>query len=797
MVDKYRRLKNQSSWLLFSLALISFSMILYEIILTRLFAVLLSYHYVFAVLSLSMLGLGFGGLLLTKWFKHLNNSRFTIYTSLSVLIITTIIFLLSQFSPTSWGSAITWIILFLPAVPFFFFGITLASFFQNAPGKSSLLYGFDITGGALAALIAVPLLDSISATKAVYLVVIVLAFSALILGLVHRLKFKITAISISLILLGAISVSLVPSGLLPIKTELNKDINRALNPLSGNGKIVETRWSSFGQTDLVESSLFPGEKMIYIDGAAGTSMYDYRKLLDDTLIQRDLTTNFGEFFPFLFLERTEKDNALIIGPGGGRDILVALFGGVKSITAVEVNPDLVQIVKDYEDFNGGIYSKLPNVNLIVQEGRSFLSNTDNTYDLIMMALPVTKSSRSLNGYSLTENYLFTVEAFNTYLDRLTPEGRIIFVTHGSPELYRLLSLVLTAFEQRGIPNEKAMNHLYAIAKHDMPTLVIRKNAFDTKDIQIRHATLHEMGFDQGAYFFPFQEQASFSLPISEDTSTTILWNMFDQNFVDLAEGTMTLQDIVKELPIDISAVQDDSPFFYNFDIKLPSPFRQLYALVVLGFVAITLLVSVKKAPQAVKLKSIRPFVQNPVLKIYLLVFVFLGIGFMMLEVSFFQKLTLYLGNPVRATSVLLFSLLVGMGTGSFTSTFIKKYLFRGILLTSSAIFILSVGYSNMLDQLMAFPFPVSLKTGLLTGILGYFMGFPFPLAIRLMNQEKLGQYTSVMWGANGLASVAGSIMAMIIGIEWGFTNALYIGGGMYLTVVFLIVIMKARKESSD
>lgn len=795
MVEKSHRLKVQTCVHLFSLALISFSMILYEIILTRIFAVLLSYHYVFAVLSLSMLGLGFGGVLLTRWFKHLSNTLFTVYTSLSVLLVTSIIFLVSQYSPASWGGTVTWIILFLPVVPFFFFGTTLASYFQKAPEKSSLLYGFDIAGGALAALFAVPLLDSIPAIKAVYLVAIILALSALILGLVHRIKFKIVAITLSTILLGGISASFVPGNLLPIKTELNKDINNALNPLSGKGKIVESRWSSFGQTDLVESTLFPGEKMIYIDGAAGTSMYNYRTLLDDTLIQADITTNFGEFFPFLFLERPEKDNALIIGPGGGRDILVALFGGVKSITAVEVNPDLVQIVRDYEDFNGGLYSKLPNVDLVVEEGRSFLTNTDNTYDLIMLALPVTKSSRSLNGYSLTENYLFTVEAFNTYLDRLTPEGRIIFVTHGAAELYRLLSLVLTAFEERGIPNEQAMNHLYTIAKHNMPTLVIRKKTFDAKDIQIRHATLHNMGFDQGAYFFPFQEQASFLLPLSEDTSSTILWRMFDQYFVDLSEGTKTLQDIVKEMPIDISAVHDDSPFFYNFDTGLPSPFRQLYALLVLGFVSIIILVSVKKVPKIIKSKSIRTFAQNQILKVYLLVFVFLGIGFMMLEVSFFQKLTLYLGNPVKATSVLLFSLLLGMGTGSFTSTFIKKQLFSTILITGVAIFLLSLGFSSILDQLMAFPISVPLKAGLLTGILGYFMGFPFPLAIRLMHKENLAQYTSVMWGANGLASVAGSIIAMIIGIEWGFTPALAFGGAMYLitSLLILLLIFKERK----
>ena len=793
-------IKNRFILTLCSLALISFSLILYEIILTRIFAVLLSYHYVFAVLSLAMLGLGMGGLVLTKWVrsgKNLDTTLFTILTAFILAIVTSLILYLSQSSSASWGSTVTWIILFLPTLPFLFFGITIASFFQQAPEKSSLLYGVDIVGGALAALAASFLLNNFPPTFLVYVLVIVVAFTSIILGVINQVKFIKILFSITILLLGISGTVFSPDSLFPIKSELNKDINRILNDYSESWQIVETRWNAFGQTDLVESELFPGEKMIYIDGAAGTSMYNYNAILTDSVLQQNLTTNYGEFFPFLFLKRDEKDSALIIGPGGGRDVLVALFGGVKSITAVEVNPDFVQIVKDYEDFNGGLYSKFPNVNLIVEEGRRFLRNTDNTYDLIMMALPVTKSSRSINGYSLTENYLFTVEAFKDYLDRLTPEGRIIIVTHGKAELYRLLSLVLTAFDERGISNEKAMDYIYTVAKQGMPTLVIRKTPFIPEDIQIRHAALHEMRFDEGTYFFPFQEQASFSFPNPTDSTSTIEWNMFDQYLVDLSDGTTTVDEIAKELPIDISPVTDESPFFYNFDKKLPSPFRQLYSLVVLGFVIVLILISVKNPSPIIKINAIHLFAKKPELKGYLLIFVLLGIGFMMLEISFFQKLTFYLGNPVLTTSVLLFSLLLGVGLGSLTSIAFNKNLPAIILVSSIVTFILSLGYNSMLEQLMDLPFQVSLKAGVLTGILGYFMGFPFPLTLRLMKQNNLGQFTSMMWGVNGLASVAGSITAMIIGIEWGFTNALNIGGGMYLTIVFLVVILKVGKESSD
>ena len=675
--------------------------------------------------------------------------------------------------------------------------MTIASFFQNAPERSSLLYGFDIAGGALAALAAVPLLNTMPATTAAFIVVLAAALASIILMTAESVRWSTVLLSLIAFLLAGGGIWLAPQSILPIRNNQAKDINRILYDSSGNGRIVETRWSAFGQTSLVENDQLPDEKMIYVDGAAGTSMFNFRALLNDSTLRSDLTSNFGQFFPFYFLNENEKNSALIIGPGGGRDVLVALFGGVQSITAVEVNPDLVQIVKDYEDFNGGLYSKLPNVKVVVGEGRSFLRNTSEQYDLLMLALPVTKSSRSIDGYALTENYLFTVEAFSDYLNRLTPEGRIIFVTHGNAELYRLLGLTLKAFEERGISNQEAMNHLYVVSKHDMPALVVKKTPFEGKDMQERHAVLHQLEYDQGDYFIPFQEQAAFLLPVPDDSTSTIEWRMFDQNLYHLSDGTMTMEDFAKKFPLNISPVYDDNPFFYNFDKILPSPFRQLYGLLVLGLGVVVLVVSVKKSPDQVKLGFVRPFARHPELKGFLLIFLLLGAGFMMLEIALFQKLTLYLGDPVPATSVLLFSLLLGVGAGSLSSAWISGRLSVAVAFSTVIVFALSLAYNYFLDDLLQSATPVPLRAGLLTGLLGIAMGVPFPLALRMLKQHGLEAFTAAMWGVNGLASLAGSIIAMIIGIEWGFTEAVIAGGGMYLTIVFLMVILKVGKESSD
>lgn len=795
--DKSNQVSRRIKFTLGSLALVSFSMILYEIVLTRIFSVLLSNHYVFAVLSLAMLGLGLGGLMLKRITGNtsgLRSDTFIIAAALVASVTTMLILYLSQNSDSEWAALIFVIILLLPVVPFLSWGIAIASFFQQAPENSSLLYGFDIAGGAIAAFLAVPLLDKVPATKLTFEIVLFLVMAALLYGFGRSSKIKTTFLALLTLIIASSGIIWAPQLLLPLSSDINKDINRILSGKGEKGRVVENRWSAFGETTMVENDEIPGKKIIYIDGAAGTTMYSAQRLTSDETMIENLTLNFGGFFPFPLLKESEKDSALIIGAGAGRDVVVAQMGGVKSITAVEVNRQLVDIVKENEAFNGGIYTRLPNVKVVVDEGRSFLHEDKKKYDLIILAMPVTKSSRSINGYALTENYLFTVEAFASYLDHLTPEGRIIFVTHGNAELYRVLSLVLKVFEERGLSNQKAMKHLYTVARHNMPTMVIRKKAFKPVEMQLRHAALHRMGFDKGGYFVPYQQQVSRVLPLPTDTSKTIQWKMFDQLLVDLSDGTKSMEDAYQALPINIEPVRDNNPFFYNFSKSLPFPFRQLSGLLLLGFGFLVMVLSVRKPPEKVRTGFIRIFARHPQLKLFLVLSLLLGMAFMMLEVALFQKLTLFLGNPLRTTAVLLFSLLVGGGLGALSSSRLNRNLTAAIMISGISVFGLVIIYVFALENWLVLASNIPLSIGLFTAVLGYAMGFPFPLVIRLLAFYNLGQYTYMMWGSNGIASVAGSVLAMVIGIQWGFSEAIVAGASLYLIVVLVILALKHRQD---
>ncbi|NLU44705.1 MAG: hypothetical protein GXX11_07540, partial [Acholeplasmataceae bacterium] len=201
-----------------------------------------------------------------------------------------------------------------------------------------------------------------------------------------------------------------------IATNPDKEIYDAINLF--NGKIKETTYGAFGRIDLIQYPEHIGWMDIYLNGTAGMPMYKFSGAISDPNII-NLKKSFTGYFPIYTLAPEQKKNALIIGPGGGRDILVAKLGGVENITAVEVNKDIVKLVKRYSNYNGNIYDDYEGVEIIVDEGRSFVKRQKTKYDIIMLSLAVTNTNRSREGLSLTENYLFTVESIVDYLALLT------------------------------------------------------------------------------------------------------------------------------------------------------------------------------------------------------------------------------------------------------------------------------------------------------------------------------------------------------------------------------------------
>ena len=781
--------------LLAGVFLTSFSLLALEITLTRLLSVILLYHFVFAVVSLALLGLGAGGIFVHFFRQRVpgGNHRFTVlarYASLiSVSIPLTVILMvrLSHIEAVQDNILLYGLLLF---IPFFLTGLLLAEVFRMFPASSARIYGADMVGAALGALGVILLLDVLGGINTSFLLGVVAASAALVFAsraFKENLRGVILPAASLVIVSGLLAVNLIGPYLpdIPV-TGANpaKEISLALSEPAAPGKIIETRWSAFGRTDLVAFDNRPEQMKIYIDGTAGTPMYRFNGDFDrpDTAIE-DLKNSFPGYFPFFFLSEAERDNALIIGPGGGRDVLLALMGGVKEVTAVEVNKDLIDIVRERAEYNGGIYTDFANVTVIADEGRNFLKRQKEKYDIILLTLPVTQTSRSLEGYSLTENFLFTTDSISDYLEHLTDEGRLVVVTHDDVTMWKLLSISLAALNEKGISNTEAMNHIYMMGLSSpgtYPLYVLKKTPFDPAQATVRQEKMVQLGYNPMLSYFPHIEAPGMVNPLLRDMS----------------QGKVVFRDIeenmARTLGLDISPATDNRPFFYKIETGIPQPVSLVFwpSVILMILVIVTPPLIWKRRPPG---KETRPQGKQRPNRFPLrstVLFSMLGIGFMLVEISLIQRFVLFLGQPILSLAVLLFSLLAGAGTGSFYSgRLASKKIYGGITAVSLAIAATVVAYTFIIpllfNQLLGLPLAVRLTAMIIVLIpLGFLMGFPFPLGIRALKEANMENYIPWMWGINGVGSVLGSVLTIVVAVVFGFTQALLIGAGCYL-VVFL------------
>lgn len=786
--------RKQLAVFLSAIFLISICVIAFEITLSRLLSVLLSYHYVFVVLSLALLGLGAGGM-----FVHfcrpqipIEENRFSILTMVSALFALALPFSVIFIIQLKYFDDIQMTMLiygFFLLIPFFLAGVLLAEIYRMFPALSARIYGADLIGAAAGSLIAIPLLNFLGAISTNFVLGGMASLAAMLFAMGGKKKNN-KGLVISVVSLSVLSVLFalnLVGGLrldIPIGANPTKEIYDALS--SFKGKIVATKWGPFGRTDLVAFSNYPDQMDIYLDGTAGSPMYRFNgKVNDPGAVINNLKINFPGYFPFLHLQDEEKNNALIIGPGGGRDILLVLMGGVEKVTAVEINRDLVDMVRSYSGFNGGIYTDLDDVAIVVDEGRSFLRRQKEKYDIIMLSLPVTNSSRSLEGYALTENFIFTTDSIDDYLNRLTDEGRLVVVGHNDAEILRLLSISLAALHQKGVSIGSAMNRIYIVGSDDYLVFVLKKAPFEPMRVPPMFQALHQLDLESSLSYFPYIRQAGAVNPA----------------LMALAGGLIAFEDfakMVKERGYDISPVTDDSPFFYKFDVGTPKPVSLVFWSSVILLVIIISIPSLnwkKGATQRkVHLKNTR-LPDSGVLRSAAL-FSMLGMGFMLIEISLIQRFVLFLGYPLLSLAVLLCSLLGGGGMGSLWSgRFAPDKTDRGIAMTSLAIVAMVLGYAFLLsivfDQLLGFDLVIRVFASVLLLIpVGFLLGVPFPLGIKWLTARSLENHIPWMWGINGVSSVLGSAMTIVVAISFGFTEALLLSAGCYL-IIFLIFIKSA------
>ncbi|MDO8567526.1 MAG: hypothetical protein Q7R57_02285 [Dehalococcoidales bacterium] len=793
-----------SKLLLAGIFLVSFSLLALEISLTRVLSVMFAYDYVFVVISLALLGLGLGAVFVHLYRRKLtgehDSSRFLALSagllSLSIPFSLVVTFGVARLY------AEAGILLYIPLlfIPFFFAGVLLAGVFRLFPTQSSRLYGADLLGAASGSLAAVLILNLLGGPGTIAAISVVAVLGAALFAIKAsggNAKRLITSAPGILMILSLVGTALVGSGLadVPIGTGPDKEISNILQEPSLGGEIVETKWSAFGRTDLVALRNQPDQMVLFLDGTAGTPMYQFNGEVSTAgPAIRSLKTDFPAYVALSNLRPQEKNTALIIGPGGGRDVLLALLVGFQRITAVEVNKDLVDIVRKYSRYNGGIYDR-DNVSVVVDEGRNFLKRQKQKYDVIMLSLPVTKTSRSVEGYALTENFLFTTDSINDYMEHLSDEGQLIVVAHSPVEILKLLSISLAALNQNGIDNESAMKRIYVIGSHHYPVFVMKKTPFEPAELVSVHQSIHQLGYEPNLSYIPTIKLGSCN-PHEEGVRFDEC-GMLNPALIALNQGDINFGDLTsafKEQGLDLRPATDDSPFFYKAERGTPLAVSIMFWLSIFTLLAITVvpLVRRRKGRLNREVRSAYGNVSDGSLLRFLAFFSMLGIGFMLVEISVFQKFVLFLGQPVLSLATMLSSLLVGAGLGSlYSDRFTSKRILGVIATVSAAIVLVLVIYALSLPLVFKQLLGLGLALRLLVTIvilvpLGFLMGFPFPLGLRLLKESGMEGYVPWVWGVNGVGSVVGSAATIVVAMTFGFTTALLMGAACYMMALLVL-----------
>ncbi|MCM8758483.1 MAG: class I SAM-dependent methyltransferase [Candidatus Omnitrophica bacterium] len=747
---------------------LSLSVLIFEISLVRIFSVLMRYHYVFLIVSMSMCGLGIGGLVAFYLMKESKNLYPIMFF---ILILTTItmplsVILIFKTPLRDFLSGYTTISL-IPFIPFLFAGAFFSYVFTEFGRWSGKIYFADLLGAGTGCILTIPLMKIFGGINIIFLSAIIVAMASLLFADSQK-SIKIRMIPTVLVFLMVCFTFFNRDNKIfsiPYIKDNGSGIIKPLFTVAGDleskGRIVYTEWNSFARTDLVEFFDIPDIKYIYTDGDVPTTMHYFNgdlRTIDESIKNTVFSLPFADL---------ENPKVLSIGPGGGLDILVSILGGSKDIIGVEVNPSIFSIMDRYAFFNGNLY-KYPGVKVYLDDGRSFVKRTKEKYDLIFLALTQSATSQSTSGV-LTEGYIHTKEAFTDYLEKLNQDGMIVFITQNELLLLRGFSTFLSILNQ---PHKSGLSNLmvFMVGEEQFETtpyryiLIVGKSAL-TKQRQEKIKNLAEK-----IGVIPVLVPDFVAKPPFDTLGNSTDYHKF------VSEINRRLEN-----PVNIFPVSDDNPFFLDLSFGVPGQFKKLLFLVIL----ITLILAGWLGFRDLKNK---PEKKDFLVLVFVMYFAIIGTAYMIIEVALIQKFILFLGHPTFAVSVVLFSLLAASSVGSLVSQRWKEKLLTKSALAALFTFVLIMVYTIYLHRIFeVFLYHNRITRTLLSVFLilpaGFFMGIPFPNGIRIVKQFRQ-DVIPWLWAINGLMSVCGSVIAVIVAKIDGFTSSLLTGGLLYLLLFF-------------
>ena len=782
------RLQNRpQNWPLLytAVALTTLATLLLELSLTRIFSVVFYYHFAFLAISIALFGLGAGGVLsyvISGWPGSLFRKLGVVSLVDAGLVLAATFFVLTRGAEVS--AFELELIYLITALPFLGAGIVVSLVISETIDRVDRVYFFDLMGAAGGCLALVLLLNTFGGPNTTIAVSVMLSAAAAIwFGLAGVKAGRILSVFTALLLTMLIIVN-TKYHFVEVRYAKGRRLNTEMF----------TKWNSISRIGLSKNHVDEGTT-IFIDADASTDIanFDFKHLTASDL---DYLLHEGPSLPYNIRPVAKT---LIIGPGGGTDVARALASGSDDVTGVEINPIIANTImrQRFSQLSQGLYLR-PDVHIHVEDGRSFVRRSPDKFQVIQATLVDTWASTAAGAFALSENNLYTTNAFVDYLSHLTDDGLLVFTRWGFDpprESLRLVSLAMAALDQLG--EHDASKHVLVGREGGRADL----DGFGARDtVVIGRKALSESDIARA------RDGLKAALMTGLWVPGDIPKNEFGQLLLTNDPATYE-----HEYPFDITPVDDNRPFFFYTvqprdiagyllknrgaaDVKVNIAVPKLFQALVVSIAAVMVILLLPPLVLGTRLpheRSVRGF---------LLYFLAIGAGYILVEVALIQKFVLFLGHPTYALTVVIFSMLVSSGAGSFLSRRIvagrNGRLIAVLGVATALVTALAAVVQPVLSAGVGLPLIVKMiATVLMIAPAGFVMGIPFPTGLRLLEAHHQPSVRWA-WSLNAAASVLGSVGALVLALYLGLVQTMLIGGTLYLCALAVIVVSPAVRVVS-
>jgi hypothetical protein len=780
---------------LLGMGLISLSLITLEIFQTKVFSYSLSSLLLYCVIGLALIGIGAGATFVSMLGDLALRTRKRLALAAAIayggsIVITHLLFCWIVPELPVYFSFLLVLLAAVLAIPYIFVGVTIALIISYSGSRAHTAYGVNLLGSGLGCFVVFLLLRPLGGEAFVFFSAGLAWLAAAVLAVPFGRKA-----CAGVVLLAAASAAALPLAtqvfFFPPEKGGQLDMIEALAEKTGVQTTIEfDEWDPTGRIQVHSYHRVPGYPadrrypfLFYSqDSSAGSYLVERRvdyeeipKLFENTLYRQAYY-------------REEPVDVLVIGLGGGPDILTALYHEARSVVGVEINGAAVRMgLGPMNEVLGGAYRD-PRVEVIVQDGRSYVASTKRKFDIIQMSGTDTKHLMAAGSLAINECYLYTVEAFEQYFSKLNPGGVISIIRFGSKDALRLASIAVAALGKRGV--ESPDRNFVVLHAGNLASLLIKREPFTPEECERIAAPYRARKPGPRVVFLDAFGLSVAPPPVVDYLPGSVEKPPYREFFQAVREGTVGAW--LERSEENFSASTDDHPFYFDLTkyslagFSLPSHMTFiLNALLILAGLAVLLIFTPLVVFRLRNVSVGRTWRE-------LIYFASLGLAFMFVEIALIHHFTLFLGHQTYSFTVVVFGILAASGLGSLASGRLVRMSARRARMVLAAIVVLAVAYQTALPGLLldrmgaSFTIRVLLSFAFLFPI-GFLMGMPFPTGLRAVSL-RAPRFMPWAIGVNGALSVIATTSAVPVALVLGFSVLLFLGAFLYAmaAVVFRI-----------